>query len=238
MKNNTKRIRIHKRVNEKISTTNRANGQPWLIPNTELKKRLLYQRGNKKIGSDTLIYSIDTATDCIANNIGCCAVCSECYAKKSEQQYTTSYIFKLNQRRQFLLLDVWELIRLFCQVIEGAKKPIRFIRWNEGGELRNIDDLKKISAISDYLGVKYSIQSYIYTCRRDIIEQLPKFRISKSLTINTSYENDEGYNSFVAVNRAEMQDIIDAGKLVCSGDCRMCNLCKYEHGRVIFCRKH
>ncbi len=231
MNNNTKRINTLKRANKKISTTKRANGQPWIIPTTNLKKRLLYQRGNKKIGSDTLIYSIDTATDCIGN-IGCCNVCSECYAKKSEQRYFTSYIFKVNQRRQFLLLDVYELIKLFSDVIERANNPIHYIRWNEGGELRSIDDLRKINQIADYLGVIYGIQSYIYTSRQDIIKQIRKTHLSVYLTINTSYINTDGYNSFVAVDK------VPKDAIACKGDCRYCSLCKQNLGICIYCKKH
>lgn len=232
MNTTKKRIRTHKRTYEKISTTTRTNGQPWVIPNTELKKRLVYTRGNKKIGSDTLIFSIDTATDCIGNHNGLCAVCAECYGKKSEQRFFTSYIFKMNQRRQFLLLDAYELIKLFSDVIEKTKTPIKYIRWNESGELRSIDDLRKINQISDYLGVVYGIQSYTYTSRRDIIEQIRKSHLSIYLTINTSFKNGYGYNSFVAVDK------IPTDAIACKGDCRYCNLCKQNLGVCIYCKKH
>lgn len=226
-----KRLRTHKRVKKTIEG-NRKNNKAWIIPVADLKKRLVYTRGNQKIGTDTLIFSIDTATDCIGNNNGLCNICNECYAKKSEQRFSTSYIFKMNQRRQFILLDVYELIKLFSDVIERANTPINYIRWNEGGELRTIGDLRKINQIADYLGVKYGVQSYIYTSRRDIVEQIRKTHLSYYLTINTSFKNENGYNSFIAVDK------VPEIAIVCKGDCRYCKLCKQNLGICIYCKKH
>lgn len=232
MNTTTKRIRTLQRVKKTIETKTRKNNTSWIIPASELQKKLIYARGNKKIGRDTLIFSIDTATDCIGNHNGLCSVCQECYAKKSEQRFTTSYIFKMNQRRQFILLDVYELIKLFSDVIEHTNTPIRYIRWNEGGELRTIEELKKINQISDYLGVVYGIQSYIYTSRQDIIEQIRKSHLSIYLTINTSYINNKGFNSFVAVDK------VPRDAIACKGDCRYCDLCKQNLGICIYCKKH
>lgn len=232
MDTTTKRIRTLQRVKKTIENKTRKNNTSWIIPAQELHKRLVYTRGNKKIGTDTLIFSISTATDCIAHSVQCCAVCNCCYAKKSEQRFCASYLHKLNQQRQFIICSIDELITLFSKVIDASKTNIKYIRWNEAGELRNYNDFEKINAISEAIGQKYNIQSYIYTSRADLVEQMNIDEVSRHLTVNTSFTNNKGLNSFVAVDK------IPTDAIACTADCRNCTLCKTTHGKTVYCKKH
>ena len=61
-----------------------------------------YTIGNKKIGNDTLIFNMGSATDCPSKKLGLCRHCDKCYALKAERQYPQVRPFRDRQADYWL----------------------------------------------------------------------------------------------------------------------------------------
>ena len=187
-----------------------------------------YKIGNHKIGRDTLIFNMDSATDCRSKELGLCEVCKAgkvCYALKAEIQYKQTLPFR---RRQAEYWSSHSALIIALDIIDALQKhkKIKYIRFNESGDFRKQFDITKMKLVATTVAEKMhhsygrDIRFYGYTARKDLSFGL--VYDCPSLVLNGS-----GFyldNKFTAVKE------LTEGKKHSKGDCRVCNYCK-EFGK-------
>ncbi len=180
-------------------------------------------KGNSKIGSDTLILNITSATDCKSAALGLCEVgLKKCYAMKSERQYPNVLPYRRAQELQFDSMSAKAIVEEIHKLVKRARKPIKYLRVSEAGDFRSQEDVNKLNAIAKLLNLKV----YTYTARRDL-----KFNgLSNNLVINGS--GFPIHNNFKAVDKHSSK------ALKCVGDCRKCKLCTVRHSKTVEVLKH
>jgi hypothetical protein len=179
-----------------------------------------YSIGNHKIGKDTLIFNMGPAIACPALNLRMCQVPpKKCYALKAERQYPQVLPFRRAQARYWLNNDA-DVIA--CDIISALTrhKKIKYIRVNESGDFYSQVDVNKLIKIALITGVMF----YVYTARKDLdFSDRPD-----NLIINGSgfmVDNNFCYEAKKA-------------RLVCPGNCRICNLCKRAGHKLIKVKAH
>jgi hypothetical protein len=183
-------------------------------------KHFTFRRGNFKIGDDTLIMNITSATDCPSKALGLCKHSDKCYAHKAEVFHPTVRPFRRNQTILFDNCTAENFAKDTLAILARSRKPIKYLRFSEAGDFRSQADVDKLSQIASLLAGK--IKVYGYTARRD----LDYSNLSDNITINGS--------GFMLHNLFEAQaNPIPTGKQkLCKGNCRLCKLCvkrSYNH---------
>jgi hypothetical protein len=204
--------------------------------------------GNLKIGKDTLIINMGSATECASKKAGLCDI--DCYALKSEKMYPSVLPFRQRQEEYWLNNDAFNIAEdLTAELSRKRKIKIEYIRVNEAGDLHSIECLHKLIAIAQMLP---DYKFYTYTHRSDLVDDNTHELLPKNLVINTSNFSRKGLNSFnakvldfkISSYKKQVKDIkatlkdITNSNLVCGGDCSICNLCKIGHGKEIFVAAH
>ena len=209
-------------------------------PLKEIPQKLVYSQGNKKLGTDTIIFNMGSATDCPSLKLGMCQVCKDknlCYAFKAERQYVgDERNIKRARDVQHQQWKTFSVEKMIQEIIELAKKHkgVRYLRVNESGDFYGAEDVKKISDIAE--GVKGVVKVYMYTARKDLAESGVFEGLSSNLTINGS--GFMVHNAFIALDHDEFNKNITEKSIQCRGDCRVCQLCKWTRGINIPIRVH
>ena len=188
---------------------------------------MLYSIGNKKIGDDTLIINIHTATKCPAADT--CLIRSKCYALANERIRPTVLAFR---QRQEMLWEYMSAEYFIKELLAIKKDQYRYIRWQEAGDFANQHDVNKMSYIASEL--KGAYKCYTYTSRNDL-DYSDK---SKNLIITGSFFMVD--NMFVPLNSRAHEEVMNVAPkpLHCPGDCRRCSLCKIARGNEIIQKIH
>ena len=185
--------------------------------------------GNHKIGKNTLIINMTSATDCPSKKLGLCQLgsdCAKCYALKAERQYPAVLPYRRAQERIWDLLSAWQIADQIVQIAQRKRKHhIKHLRFSEAGDFRSQADVDKMSDVAENLK-PFGIRVYGYTARRD----LDFSKVSDNLTVNGS--------AFMVHNKFTAVKGIDSAKPVCAGNCRSCNLCKVPRGIEIQVEYH
>lgn len=206
--------------------------------------------GNMKIGKDTLIFNMGSATECASGKEGLCDLynTSNCYAMRDEKRYKNPLKYHQRQENYWLNADVFEIAEAIMYAYNKRKKvKMKYVRLNEAGDMHSKECLDKTIAIANMLP---NIKFYTYTHRSDLINE--NVKLPKNLIINTSDFTVKGFNQFatepqVKVNSLK-KELGEATKkikklhgkdaLVCKGDCTICSYCKVNHGKKIFVPMH
>lgn len=209
-----------------------------------------YSIGNLKIGDDTLIFNMGSATNCASGKLGLCEFFGKisCYAYKAENMYKEPLPFRSRQETYWLENDAItiaeEIAKAFARKL---KTPLKYVRVNEAGDFHSKDCVKKLIEIAKILP---HIKFYTYTHRSDLITS--KTKLPANLVINCSNFTRKGFNSFSVEKSVKTssvkKNIVNLTKqikaihgttaLVCKGDCSKCNLCKVTHGKTIWVPLH
>lgn len=192
--------------------------------------------GNLKIGKDTLIINMGSATRCPSKSLGLCSV--DCYAMKAERQYPAVLPYRDVQEQYWVNTDAFQIAEDITKFI--GRKKVKFVRFNEAGDLHTMECLDKLIQIAKILP---ELKFYTYTHRSDLITDNTFKRLPKNLAINTSNFQRQGLNSFNIVEGVKLSrkigyldvknEIKSLGYFPCIGDCSKCNLCKITHGKKI-----
>jgi len=173
--------------------------------------------GNKKIGKDTFILNMTSATDRPAKRRGLCAITGICYAMKAERQYPACLPFRRAQDVEFHAITANEIAKSIITRAAGKRVKIKYLRFSEAGDFKNQRDVTKMSKIAEMLEPA-GIRVYGYTARRDL-----KFdKIHKNMIVNGS--------GFMVSNNFEAVPEAKPGDVVCPGNCRTCHMCKSKKG--------
>jgi hypothetical protein len=188
---------------------------------------LLYSVGNKKIGKDTVIINIHTATDCPAKDQ--CLLRNVCYAWSNERLRPSVIKYRIRQERLWEEKDDKFFINELKMIKSGQ---LKYIRFQEAGDFANQNDVRRMSNIAETLKGLY--KCYTYTNRAD----LDFTDVTDNLVITGSYFMVD--NMFVPLKTAAYNQIMDSNPSAthCPGDCRGCTLCKNGGGKVIYHKIH
>ncbi len=86
--------------------------------------------GNKKIGNDTLIFNMNSATDCPSKRLGLCDIeGGKCYAMKAEKQYPAVLPYRRKQQRYWEEYAADEIANELAALIKRKRSPIKYIRF-------------------------------------------------------------------------------------------------------------
>ena len=187
--------------------------------------------GNHKIGKDTLIINMNSATDCPSYKLGLCQVeRKQCYALKAERQYPSCLPYRKEQTIIWENNSAVDIANAIIKIAKNKRKNIiKYVRFNEAGDFKGQADIVKMSKIADILkdiAIKGNIiKVYGYTARKD----LNFSNISDNMVVNGS--NFMIHNNFVVVKQP-------ISKIICKGNCRICNLCKVRTGKIIEVKLH
>ena len=209
-----------------------------------------YSIGNRKIGKDTLIFNMGSATDCPSASKGLCDLLKsgKCYAYKSENLYKEVLPYRREQEKYWLSTDPFTIAEDIARVFARRKRdPLRYVRVNESGDFHTSGCVKKLIQIAETLP---EISFYTYTHRKDLIRSGMKF--PKNLIINCSNFHRKGMNCYsieprVRVKslkaeflraRQQIRDLRGRLSATCPGDCTKCTLCKVPHGNTVWVPLH
>ena len=183
--------------------------------------KVLASKGNKKIGKDTLIINITSATDCPSKKKGLCKHCGKCYAMKAERIYPQVLPYRRKQTKIFDQLKVFEYSQDLREIIGKRRIKTKYIRFSESGDFRNQKDVDKLFAIAKSLK-DLNIVIYGYTARKDLnFDHRPA-----NLVMNgSSFMIDNNFTPY------------EKGK-ACKMNCRICNLCKTKGNKTINVKMH
>ena len=206
-----------------------------------------YSIGNAKIGKDTLIFNMGSATECASKLNGLCDI--DCYAMKSERLYPEVLPYRKRQESYWLESDAIEIGEDIAEVIHRknnnprVRNKIKYVRVNEAGDLHSIDCLHKLIAVAE---MNPSVVFYTYTHRSDLITDDTHKLLPKNLVINTSNFKRKNLNEFFADCEVKLprkkgknnyllvrKELRSKHGLACIGDCSKCTLCKVSHGKRI-----
>lgn len=200
-----------------------------------------YTVGNLKIGKDTLIYNMGSATNCSSRLLGLCHI-EKCYALKAEGFRPAVLPYRTRQEEYWLNHDAIEIAEHLLNIFASKRRkvPLRFVRINEAGDFHSGKCLTKLIQIAKILP---HVRFYTYTHRSDLITSQTHKRLPRNLVIQTSNFKRKGMNQFKAIPEVKVRtmaqipgkkkEILKHADLACMGDCSICSLCKVKHGKVI-----
>lgn len=181
----------------------------------------MYSIGNKKIGKDTVIINIHTATTCPAKDM--CLLRGRCYALANERIRPTVLPFRLRQEQFWKENPASVYVDYLRKLKNGF---LNYIRFHEAGDFACQADVDKMSEIAD--GVEGMYRCYAYTARYD----LDYSNKSKNLVLDGTYFMID--NMYVPLKKDELAMGRGKGTVTCPNDCRICDLCKEPRGLVIY----
>jgi hypothetical protein len=193
--------------------------------------------GNLKIGSDTLIYNITSAEECVSRALGLCQIPDKCYARKAERLYKAVLPYRKRQTKYWDNTSAYQIAMDFNERIihlngyreKNGGELIKYIRIGESGDFRHQADVDKSFRIANHLAnMQPELTIYGFTARMDLnFEKRPW-----NYTLNGSAFMID--NSFTVVPK----DTLKFFENVCAGNCRICDLCKEKKGLSIYVGIH
>lgn len=196
-----------------------------------------YSIGNRKIGKDTLIFNMGSATNCPSKLAGLCDI--NCYAMKAEKMYPQTLPYRTRQEKYWLETDAFEIAEEIQKAFNrNLKTELKYVRVNEAGDFHSMACVEKLIQIAQILP---HIKFYTYTHRSDLIHA--GMNIPANLVINTSNFSVKGFNQFKAIPEIKVhgmkkiakvkKEILNFADFACMGDCSICGYCKKSHGKTI-----
>lgn len=201
--------------------------------------------GNEKLAKKTLVFNMNTSTDCIGQKLGLCNLGSKCYGLRIEKRYPNSLKHHKDQKKYWNENSKEDLAKNFlyyCSIFD-----VEFIRFNEVGEFENQNDVDKLIYISNYLLKNGSdVIVYGYTSRSDLnFDTRPKnlvingsgFMLDNNFTVTTDVNkvNCIAYEVKLKNKELKKQGIKKQVKHYC-GD--KCQLCMEKNNKVIYEKLH
>lgn len=206
----------------------------WALNNLEPK--LHYSIGNAKLPKTTLIFNLGTWFNCPGRKEGFCEICQECYDKSPEVRFKERIKDRLEQEIYFRATPAHTIGEVLSKHIlkhnsSKTKYKINKIRFSEVGDLRNQEDLFKVSIIANVVKTLTGVKSYIYTHNKNLNFNFKR----ESLTINGSNFMVDNEYRVVKDKEKEFNTLSDiSNKRECICDCEKCNnYCLNNSGYII-----
>ena len=154
-----------------------------------------YTNGNSKLGKDTIIVNMGSATDCPSAKASLCELYANglCYANNQERGVHGKNILPAKRRHgvQWNNHDANEIALSLVAIITQLrkKKDIRYVRMNEAGDFTNKEDIEKlrgvITQVNELLDkpvifYNYTHRSDLFPMDRNPLNDLPNFILQGS----------------------------------------------------------
>ena len=191
--------------------------------------------GNKKLGKDTLIFNLGSASECPSKKLGLCLIPDEkCYALKAEKMYPGCLPYRQRQSEYWLSNTAEQIFHDFKGLLikyKALKKRVKYLRFNESGDFHNQSCVYKLSVIAGKLFNEFNITTYGYTARKDLSFNSVNFLAKGSSHIQG--------NNGICIARKLAKKEYPKGKarayhengikyVSCIGSCFACKLCKVD----------
>ena len=183
--------------------------------------------GNLKIGMDTIIINVNHALNCFSSKSGYCENCNCCYAKKSSSNYKNSCLYGLASEINFNRLSVNQIIKAIEKTVKEAKN-IKFIRFNEAGDFKSLEQFLKANQVAKHFFDTYDIITYTYTHNKELLSNKEDIKNSY-IVMNWSIKAGDGFKSAITCNNpSDLPKYLSepAKYIICLGDCHNCSYCK------------
>jgi len=204
----------------------------------------LISTGNRKIAKNTAIFNLNSGTDCPMKDNCFFGQTKKCYALKAERLYKNCLPYRRRQSQYWNNTSLEIKISDFLEFFK-RKKTIEYLRINEAGDLRNVQDLKDLDTIAGILKAAYNINTYTYTHNLQAISEYTP----KNLTVNLSIDsgNDcsqyrpltEKYNVFVGLDsiRFKTSTGFHCPGSGCMSTCKRCAT-THKFNKLTVCKIH
>jgi len=203
---------------------------------------LQVSNGNRKLGNDTLILNMGTATNCPSAKLGLCKLGKKCYALKAERLYPEVLPCRTKQENYWLTSDADTIAFDLLSLLLGKRRrkagklqalgfSIKFIRFNESGDFHSQACVEKLESITKAIKKVFKhIEVYGYSARSDLDFTKVSFFCKGS-------GHDAG-NHGRTIARHKKELMLPDGSLaaavqldgqaykVCPGSCKSCKICK------------
>lgn len=191
--------------------------------------------GNTKVGDDTLILNMCSATDCPSSKLGLCKLGEKCYALKAEKRYLGCLPYRRRQADYWKNTGAPQIAADILAVVKRIKRRITFVRLSEAGDFETQEDVDKASLLAVLLK-KHGIITYTYSARSDL-----DFSKCAALLVKGSGHNGGNNGKTIARPRKSIPDVGGLYHenmetfLVCKENCRKCTFCKTDKGfNIVF----
>lgn len=217
---------------------------------TDKDIQLLMSNGNKKIGRDTLIFNMTSATYCPSRFFGLCPIPDgKCYALKAERLYPGCLPYRRRQEYYFdnrsgrhIGCDIYRLIQK-----HPSLKRIKYIRFSESGDFGRQADVDKLNLAAkicnDLLkrNGKAPLVWYGYSARRYL-----DFSTADNLLVKGSGHTNGNNGITFSMQLTQAQKGRKTMRIpgfrksafVCPGDCSGCSFCKRRNDRPLIIPMH
>lgn len=184
---------------------------------------LMIKKGNKKpLPKFIWIISMESATECSSRKNGHCEIGKNCYALKYE---SNKLMYKTVERRNkdnecinyLIKNDMSDSLVDYLIKRNNSSKThkLKYLRWNESGDVETLDHLLFIEKIALKLYDELDVISVVYTHREDIWNEFKKIRKSEHcLIVNGS--------GFMADNNFKAVKEFTGKNKECSSNCVKC----------------
>lgn len=185
----------------------------------------IFKVGNKKIGNDTIIFNMQPAYRCISKILGLCQLSNSnnCYALRDEHQYKQVLEYRKRQQKYWKDAPIDIILKDIIH-IKQVRPKIKYIRFNESGDIIDLLDINKLNYLANKLK-DHDILVYTYTARSDIFKR-NTITLSDNLVIN-------GSGFMVHNNFKVITEPLHTTGLLCVGHCKECVYCKTRLNKVI-----
>lgn len=205
---------------------------------------LTLSNGNTKLGPDTLVINLTSATDCPSRKLGLCQLdnpLKDCYALRPEYFRPKCLPYRRRQANYWdrtVNMTIYHDTKTIILQANRSKYVkaaggIKYLRFSESGDFRNQRDVQRLNTIARFLDFKFDIITYGYSARSDL-----DFTQADSLLVKGS-GHDNGNNGTVIcrpltkAQRANKTIIIDGVKhFICPGKCYGCSFCKSKTASI------
>jgi hypothetical protein len=198
-----------------------------------IKCNLELKRGNLKIGKDTIIFNMGSATECPSKKKGKCKLGNKCYALKDEMSYPDCKPYRDRQKSYWLNSGIGQIITDFHYRISRMRIKPKYFRFNEAGDFWSQDCVDKLNKISSFLLSVFGIKTYGFSVRDDLDFSKVSFSVKGS-------GHDKGNNGKTIVkDKRQIKDnqYVQNNEVfeLCPMDCRTCSMCKdFNNLNVVF----
>lgn len=200
--------------------------------NKKNKLKQLHAKGNRKVGTDTIIFNMGSAYNCPSSKLGLCKIADKCYAKKAENQYWLGAgHYREQQELYWKQVSPEQFSYELKEIIDGSRNPLNYLRFNESGDFWTQDCVDKVVEIAKIMKESHpDFIIYTYTARIDL--DFTEALQQDNLVLNGSgFMLDNNFSIYYDTNT-------DKQSLECKGDCSICNYCKLKRKRVIKIKIH
>ena len=199
-------------------------------------------QGNSKIGTDTIIFNMGSATHCPSRAKGLCKLGRRCYALKAEILYDNTLPYRDRQADYWLNNPAKRIASALSTIILKLNKKarvIKYIRFNESGDFWSQKDVSKLDKVAGYVRAETGVIVYGYTARKDLnFSKVVSFLVKGSSNNAGNNGRTIARHRQAVVNNLEKHGVyFEDDKLfaVCPGDCRACAICKVKNNvNVVF----